>query len=176
MATAEAARARHVSGGIEGTSRLETRVVDFSARELADIVRAAVSAGGELWLRASGASMWPTILDDEQVLLAHVGIVRPGNVVLVLGGDRVVLHRVMRVRAGRVVTWGDACLAPDPEVAGDRVLARALACFKPGADPRPIAALECTLRFGMGALARWSWRRARLAFARRWRTVARVTR
>ena len=173
MATAEAARAPASAVTAGGPSRLQTRGVDFNARELADIVRAVVDAGGELWLRASGASMWPTILDDEQVLLAHAGIVRPGDVVLVLGGERVVLHRVMRVRAGRVVTWGDACLAPDPEVAGERVLARALACSKTGAAPRPVAALECTLRFGTGALARWGWRRARLALARRWRTVTR---
>lgn len=173
MATAEAADPYRTSGAGGGGDRLRARVVDFNAREVADIVRAAVDAGGEIWLRASGASMWPTILDDEQVLLARPGTVLPGDVVLVQGEQRVVLHRVASVRAGRVVTWGDACLAPDVEVAGERVVARALACFRAGERPRPLAALECTRRFGMAALARWGWRRARLALARRWRMVAR---
>ena len=174
MTTAEAVRAGSVFGAQGGgASRLETRVVDFNAREMGDIVRAAVDVGGELWLRASGVSMWPTIQDDEQVLLARPGTVRPGDIVLVQGGERVVLHRVARIHAGRVITWGDACLAPDPEVPADRVIALALASVRPGARSRSIAALRCTLRFGPMALARWGWRRARLAVARRWRALGR---
>lgn len=173
MTTAEAADPRCTAGAGGGAGRLRARVVDFNARELADIVRAAVNAGGEIWLRASGASMWPTVLDDEQVLLAHPGTVLPGDIVLVQGEQRVVLHRVASVHAGRVVTWGDACLVPDAEVAMERVVARALACFRAGERPRPLAALECTRRFGLAALARWGWRRSRLALARRWRMVGR---
>lgn len=160
-------------GDAEGSSRLQTRVVDFSARDVGSIVRAAVEAGGELWLRASGASMFPTILDDEQVLLARAGTIRAGDVVLVDTGGRVVLHRVTRVRADRVVTCGDGSAVPDPEVSRDRVLARALACYGTGEAARPITALERTLRFGTAALARWGWRRARLTLARRWRALSR---
>lgn len=173
MVTADANRAGRALVGEAGASRLQARAVDFDARDLGDIVRAAVEAGGELWLRASGASMWPTILDDEQVLLARAGTIRRGDVVLVQGVGRVMLHRVTRIRSDRIVTWGDACLAPDPEVPGDHVLARAVACYRPGVHARPIAALECTLRFGTVALARWGWRRARLALARRWRAFGR---
>ena len=136
------------------------------------LLRAVVEARGELWMRGAGMSMWPTVADGDEVLLVPLRrATRADEVVLVDIGPRLVLHRVMAVERGTILTIGDALSAPDAPVAADRLVARAV--LKRARDGRATALLP-TLRFGAGALVRWARARARLAAARTWRRATRA--
>ena len=139
----------------------------------AEALRVRLSASGEEWIRASGGSMWPTILDGDEVLVAKpTGTPRAGQVVLVELPPRLMLHRVARSAAG-LTTIGDASEQEDGPLRAAGIVATALAARRGG---RTIA-LAPTMRFGVPAFARWALLALRLAAARAWRAVrARRTR
>jgi hypothetical protein len=129
-----------------------------------------IAASGELWVEATGWSMWPTIPPDARVLVAPLQRdPRPGDIVLVAHATAPVLHRVASVGEGWVRTIGDSQVAADPPMRREAVLAHALAS-EHGAR---IAALAPTLRFGTRALLRYGHACVRLRAARAWRHALR---
>ena len=89
---------------------------------LEDILR----RGESVRFRAGGISMHPFIRDGDVLTvspLAH-GRSRLGDVVAVRqpGADRLLVHRVVAARPGRVVTRGDAAHSDDGPVPGGCVL------------------------------------------------------
>ena len=134
----------------------------------AAMLRLEVERRGELWIRAEGGSMWPTIHAGDDVLLAPARATpHRGDIVLVDTGARLLLHRVRRVGARRLTTAGDAGTADEAELDLGKVVALASASRR-GAHLTP---LTPTLRFGLRGLARWALLRARLLVARAWRRM-----
>lgn len=87
------------------------------------LVREHLAAGRPLTLRAEGHSMWPLIGDGDLVVvrpLTHALAV--GDVLLVVHRARLVLHRVVRLTPGGVVTKGDAVAHVDGLIAHVDVL------------------------------------------------------
>jgi len=72
--------------------------------------------GRELVTRFTGTSMQPTIADGAAVRLVCADDVSIGDVVAYVYGDRVIVHRIVAIWAGRLVTRGDANVLPDPKL------------------------------------------------------------
>lgn len=143
----------------------ETRCLKLSGNVAVQLIRDAIGGGGEIWVKGSGQSMFPTIRNADPVLLSPLR--RPprrGDIVLVPLGPRLMLHRVVSVGDGRITTRGDARVASDLPIPVERVLARAVAVRRDAS----VSALVPTLRFGIGPLARYL-----LATARRHASIAR---
>lgn len=71
--------------------------------------------------------MSPTLRDGEEVEVRLDGAgVRPGDVVLFLDGGFLLLHRVIALRRGALLTQGDGAARPDPPVPRSHLLGRAL--------------------------------------------------
>jgi hypothetical protein len=103
------------------------------------LIRETLELGRELWLEAAGASMYPSVRSGSRVLLApRRRRPRRGDIVLVRRGERLILHRVVRVRGGQVITQGDACRAADPAIPLSNAVGRAVATDD-GTGPRPLA-------------------------------------
>jgi peptidase S24-like protein len=140
------------------------RVLSMPGRFAERLVRDVTSSGGTVWLRIVGTSMAPTIRHGDCVLLeASRRAPRRGDVVLVQGARGLILHRVIQVRGGSVLTRGDACTATDPPVRAEEIIALTEVARRGDT----LFALRPTLRFGNAALAGF----ARLALRRLVRQV-----
>jgi hypothetical protein len=105
------------------------RAVDEMAREL-------LARGLPVTFVARGASMWPFVRDGDRLTVAPLaGAPRLGDVVLVGGEGFGVVHRVVRVAGGRVLTKGDALPRSDGWAPLGRVLGRVVAVERRG---RPV--------------------------------------
>lgn len=136
------------------------------------VARAQLAAGRPLRARAAGQSMWPFVREGEELVVWPIaGGPEVGDVVLVVLGGELVLHRVVRVRrGGGVVTKGDAELGVDPPIDAGDVLGR----LAPRRWDRLVA---CASAGSLGGLALWLGiaRRAggrAVQVARRWRPAA----
>lgn len=91
-----------------------------------------------LTLHTTSGSMLPTIRmqkDKVVVIPCRINDVHPGDIVLVRKPDSpagVVLHRLVRIRNGRLVTRGDNMPCPDGEEDAEALLGRAVAIDGPG--------------------------------------------
>jgi len=89
-------------------------------------------------------SMLPQIRAGDTVLIKPLTVCRPGRVVVVARGTRLVTHRVVRVGARGVVCRGDNALCVDPVVAPERIIGEVVEVVGRGTLPtewwRPHAA------------------------------------
>jgi hypothetical protein len=111
-----------------------------SARFWREALGQRLARGERLVLRAEGHSMWPTFRDGRHVVVGPLpeGGPRCGEVVLATLAGRLVLHRVVGVRADALLLKGDARPRPDGWV--PRVLV--VGCVDPGPAPRLVAGLS----------------------------------
>ena len=100
----------------------ERQTLTLHAAELFPLARElmAKSSGGRFTV--SGNSMWPLIHHnrDSVLLCPPLSPAKPGDIVLLetFPGSGYILHRVMKVSAGQLITAGDGCLsfdAPAPQ-------------------------------------------------------------
>lgn len=98
---------------------------DFEVAALS-LAREQLARGVSVQLTARGGSMWPFLLPGDVLTLTPGRRARLGDVVLVEqpGVDFGVVHRVVGVLPGRVLTKGDALPRTDGWVGRDRVIAR----------------------------------------------------
>ena len=135
-----------------GGTSFARRSVRLSAPLAAQLIRDAIAGGGEIWARGSGQSMFPTIRHDDLVLLSPLRrSVRRGDIVLAPLGTGLMLHRVVEMNAGRVITRGDARAANDVPILASDVVARAVAVR----HGNRVSALIPSARFGLAALFRF---------------------
>jgi hypothetical protein len=145
--------------------RAGTPVACVRPEALIEIVRAAVSVGGAAWIRVTGKSMNPIIRHGDRVLIAASR--RPptrGAIMLLDAGGSPLLHRVVRVSGGSVVTKGDSRTVTDkPHLIGS-IIGRAVVVRRGSS----LVCLAPTLQFGVRpvllALAWW----VRLRLPRAW--------
>ncbi|HET6922880.1 MAG TPA: nucleotidyltransferase family protein [Anaeromyxobacteraceae bacterium] len=96
-------------------------------------VEASLKSGrsGPVWLTIAGSSMTPSMAEGDRVLAAPVAgpeSLRVGEIVLVRRGERLVVHRLVRLSGDLAFTRGDADRQPeDPAVPTGEVLATVLA-------------------------------------------------
>ncbi len=99
--------------------RRRGQVLALGSEELIDLASQVLARGERFPLRVTGASMQPWLWQGDLVLLGPVDGDRlaPGDVVLA-GGPRPILHRVVRIDRGarQVITRGDAASEPDPAI------------------------------------------------------------
>lgn len=89
------------------------------------LARDQLARGATITLRAEGGSMWPLLLDgDELEVHPLVGPPALGDIVLFELNGRLVLHRVVAVDGAEVVLKGDALTAPDGRFPITAVLGR----------------------------------------------------
>lgn len=132
-----------------GSQRIATRSLRLSGALASRIVREALTAGGEVWVKGSGQSMYPTIRNADYVLLSPIrSAVRRGDIVLVPLGPGLMLHRVVDLTGKGVITRGDARTTNDVATSMDRIIARAIAVRRGDR----VRALVPTLRFGFAPL------------------------
>ena len=141
-------RRKDMAAHVVGSRRL-----NVDAEGAFDVIDEALSLGRELWLEASGESMYPVLPSGSRVLIVtRRRPARRGDVVLVRRGQRLILHRVRSVDENALVTQGDACPEPDPSVASSRAIGLAVACDD-GRGIRPIALAGRW--YGFTAAVRW---------------------
>jgi hypothetical protein len=90
------------------------------------VVREVSLAGGRMWINTTGASMFPTLLESDCVLLEPAARVNVGDIVLVDAAGSPLLHRIVRMHGDDITTRGDARMTPDATVGRSDVLARAV--------------------------------------------------
>jgi hypothetical protein len=145
---------------------IATRSLNLGAEGAFALIRETLALGRELWLEASGESMYPVVRSGSRVLLTpRRRPLRRGDIVLVRRGDRLILHRVRHLRNDRVVTQGDACPEADPAVPNSNAIGLAMACDD-GRGIRPLA-LGAPW-YGVSAAGRALWVVAH-RFIRGWR-------
>ena len=79
---------------------------------MADVVR----------IRVRGHSMLPALADGDELEVELGAPAAPGDVVLFMEGTLPVLHRVLSIRDGRVLTQGDGAPRPDALFDATRIL------------------------------------------------------
>jgi len=157
-------------------TKLGRRSVQLSAPDAAQLIRDAVSAGGELWVSGSGSSMHPTVRHADPVLVAPLrSPVRRGQIILVPFASRLMLHRVVEVQGDIVITRGDAQQRNDAPIGRTEVIAQALAVR----NGDSLSTLRLTRRFGVMPVVRFllreAYRRVRLVRATRRHENANLT-
>ena len=102
------------------------------AAVVGDLVRSSLERDGECTWRAWGASMAGAIRHGDAVRLVPASHVREGDVVMAaVDDDRLVIHRVRRVEAERLILRGDSCWRDDPPVPFRHVIAKVDPCPQP---------------------------------------------
>lgn len=129
-------------------------------------IRSLVQSGDEVWIVVTGSSMRPTLQPGDRVLLARQSRGSlAGRIVFAECGGRPVLHRVIAHRQGLFVTAGDNCLGSDAPLERSAIVAQAEAVYSTDG----VSALRPTMRFGVGALARYLLLEVRAFAYRIWR-------
>jgi hypothetical protein len=136
------------------------RVARVHPEALIQIVRSAVSVNGAVWIRVTGKSMNPIIRQGDRVLITALRRVPARGAVVLIDAEGIpLLHRVVRMRGGSVITKGDNRRLADPPQPLTAVVGRAMLVRRGGT---PIC-LAPTLEFGFLPLLRavaW-WARVR---------------
>ena len=79
--------------------------------------------GHPLELRVAGTSMWPLVTSGDRVRLEPGWPLRAGQIVAVHRSSALVVHRILRVEADRVLLRGDNAAVADAPVTRAEVLA-----------------------------------------------------
>lgn len=126
-------------------------------------VCALLADGRKVKLRAKGGSMRPFIRGDEDILvLGPPTRLRRGDVVLARrGADEYVLHRIVRMTAGRIVLAGDANLYQREECRPEDICGKAETLVRNGRQYRltsPSARLCACLWYSLLPFRRLGWK------------------
>jgi hypothetical protein len=91
-----------------------------------DLVRETLAHGGSAWVHEAGASMAPLLRPGDSLRLAPLdpADARRGMLVAVAVRGRLVVHRLVRIDAGRLVTRGDALPSEDAPMAPAALVGR----------------------------------------------------
>jgi hypothetical protein len=144
----------------------------ISGASLAGLMGAVLEKGKPFRFEARGESMHPAIRDGDILTVAPPAGREPrtGDIVAFVhsGTGGVLVHRVIRTRAGRYVLKGDNALGADPEVGQDAILGRVVGLER---DGRPRRLGPAALAFALARLSGSFWftrlvRRARRTFLR----------
>jgi hypothetical protein len=93
---------------------------------------------GELRLRAHGGSMFPVVRSGDVLSIRHATAesIEPGDIVLLLDGDRLFAHRLVQKRPPRgapyLITRGDAHRHNDPPRPASTLLGQVVAVTRNG--------------------------------------------
>jgi hypothetical protein len=107
-------------------STLAAREITVRPEQLLRVVREVSFVGGGIWISATGTSMWPTLLENDHVLLEPAIRLTLGDIVLADADGFPLLHRVVRMDRGLVTTRGDARMTADATIPRDAVIGRAV--------------------------------------------------
>jgi hypothetical protein len=122
---------------------------DDAARE--EAARARVSAAkcelvaevardfGEVRMRVMGLSMFPCLLPGDIVTVERRAIeeFRPGEIAKYLRDGRLMVHRVIEMRDGKLITRGDVAMENDPPVGAEEVVGKVVSVDRGGARFEP---------------------------------------
>lgn len=105
---------------------IEPATLSFPMRELAPIIRETLSHGGSMQFRATGGSMRPFLRHGDVVeLLPPSPEYRVGDILLFRAEDNFyALHRLRRIRRGKLCLLGDAAIYGEEDIDPSDVLAR----------------------------------------------------
>lgn len=95
-------------------------------------VEAFVSTGNRVRIRLRGNSMFPFLVEGDEVLLEKVGakVIKIGDIVLAKWREGYVLHRVVRLVGGTIWLAGDNNLAQVEKVTNKQLIAVLVAAFR----------------------------------------------
>lgn len=98
------------------------------SNESKDIVEHLLRDGQSVHFRAGGPSMNPAIKDGDlvKILPVHNALrIRPGNIILFRKYDRLLLHRVIKIKGPAIFTAGDASLEGLEKAAAGDIIGKA---------------------------------------------------
>ena len=114
-------------------------------------MRAMLAQGLDVRFTVSGHSMWPTITHDrDAVVVSPCSRVRRGDVVLFCPMEgQYLLHRIYKVRQGRIYTCGDGNCFRDGDFSLETVMGRVVTICRKGKE------ISCD--GGWYRLRSWAW-------------------
>ena len=87
------------------------------------VIKELVKRGIMRKIRVVGKSMVPFLLPGEWVMISNdIDRLNEGDIVVYVRVESLVIHRVKRIRNGRVITRGDNCPVDDSEISVDNVV------------------------------------------------------
>ena len=118
---------------------------NLGGKRLSGLVTGIVQRGSAVRMTVHGSSMFPTLVDGDQTVIAKVEEeqIKKGDIVLV-GGVKPMIHRVVEVdrHAGQLITKGDAYNKQDGPSSINDVVGRVVKVERP-----PAVKIK---RFGLG--------------------------
>jgi hypothetical protein len=86
--------------------------------------RSALEASGRIFLRVSGSSMAPALLPGDLLVARRraPADLNVGDIIVFFHAGRLVSHRLVCRRDGRLIAKGDAAAAADPPVAAENLV------------------------------------------------------
>jgi hypothetical protein len=102
---------------------------------------AQLAGGADAEVPLAGASMYPALREGDRLEVSPIGArpPRPGEIVVVCRGERLVAHRLVSLARGVAVTRGDASAADDRPIASSEILGRVVAVRRRGRRRAPPA-------------------------------------
>jgi signal peptidase I len=134
-------------------ARTENSQADLTTLDFLRLATYQFSQESELRVKMAGKSMSPAIEESDSILIKSVPTdqLSVGDVILYASlSDTAVIHRIVRIEKGAVVTRGDFCSIDDAPVALTRVLGKVVDVERDG-NPVPVNHAKPSL-----------WRRIRL--------------
>ena len=146
----------------------DARLLAVDDADFGELLRISLADNTDVWIRASGNSMAPTIPDGALVRLTGLaGRLHVGDIVLVHRERRgFALHRITRIRRDEVTTIGDNRLDADPPISARDIVALA--------DAVQVSGVGRSLSVGRGVTTFFQLRRiARRVVRSVWRFLPR---
>jgi hypothetical protein len=109
----------------------------YSSAAFSEVTKLLLARGCRVRFRTSGCSMHPTIRNGETVMLAAMGELRKGDIVLSRQASRLVAHRIVGLTKQRgatasVLLRGDSVATCDSPIAPSAVLAQVISVERDG--------------------------------------------
>jgi hypothetical protein len=146
----------------DGVGREEAERTQVSAAKC-ELVAEVARNFGEVRMGVLGLSMFPCLLPGDIVTVERRAIedFRAGDIAKYLRDGRLMVHRVIELREGKLITRGDAAIENDAPVRAEEIVGKVVSVARGGKRFEPTTAPSRRER-GLAKLARHSSLAARL--------------
>ena len=146
------------------TTQAQTLAPNASVQTWLPLLEEALQREGFFRWHLRGASMWPTLLPESEILIKpKPKQLRLGAIIVFAQGDALIAHRLVHHRDSGWVTQGDASKLPDAPLQPEQILGVVVAAYQQGhcywpSRSSPIKAWRWIIRYHIQRLKRKSRR------------------
>lgn len=89
-----------------------------------ETLKSIVREGKTVRMRVNGFSMFPTLVDGDEVEIVRAKKIKPGNIIVFHKGNFLCIHRVKKVSNNLIWTKGDFKISKDFPISLNQVIGR----------------------------------------------------